>query len=607
MSPDPRNLGEWLRRARRGRLPTVAAAAAGVLSIVAGVVMLALDSAPNHAGHRRAVGPAVGGKIEHSGGGAGKSWAPKVSRTRPATAPPRGGAQTFAPPAAVFQGPEPASPASRPAPRPREPMKPTAQARRPGPKTAPPPGPPEPPPQPPEEPPPAENLAIRDVSVRTSGSAVDISWQTNFPAKEQAASGLGAMPTLWEPPVDAWETDHETVFRNLGASTLYHLSLQATDAWGRSTTTGVDVLTGPPDDRSAEHPSVSADGDTIMLRDKPFFPLALLAECSNFVPARIDDGINLFVGDGCQPSRHPVSEAVGNRAYTVADVGTQLPDSPGLIGWYYPDELDARLGNPITESMVQSASVTPPEGLLTFLTLTNHFYTGAAPLDQGRDFYPSLVGLADVVGFDLYPLQNWCQADKLFAVYDAQRELDALSKGKPMFQWIEVRGMDCSAPALEVTPTTVRAETWLAIAGGADGIGYFPHEWVPAVGVEIRQLNSEIHELAPALLSDELEAQTSQGVVRVGARTLNGATYVVAVNTTSAPVDASVLAPGLGAREIHVLGEDRSVVPAYDAFTDHFEPLAAHVYVSPPPGWESPAPVSSVTVPVPTPMHLFAR
>jgi hypothetical protein len=219
--------------------------------------------------------------------------------------------------------------------------------------------------------------------------------------------------------------------------------------------------------------------------------------------------------------------------------------------------------------------------------LTNHFYSGADPLPLGRDLYPQLAALANVLGFDLYPLQNWCRTDRFDAVYNAQLELQALAGGKPTYQWIEARQMDCDAGSLDPTPASVRAETWLAIAGGADGIGYFPNNWRDDVGAEIRDLNSTITELAPALLSSKQDAQSSQDVVKVGARALNGAVYVIAVNSSRSPVEASIHVSGLGGRMVDVLGEQRQLKTSDDdLITDGFDPLAVHIYVAAPPGWD---------------------
>jgi hypothetical protein len=56
-------------------------------------------------------------------------------------------------------------------------------------------------------------------------------------------------------------------------------------------------------------------------------------------------------------------------------------------------------------------------------------------------------------------------------VYWMQREIVALTGGKPTFQWIEAGPMEHCREYLDPTPEIVRAETWLAIAGGARGIG----------------------------------------------------------------------------------------------------------------------------------------
>ena len=77
------------------------------------------------------------------------------------------------------------------------------------------------------------------------------------------------------------------------------------------------------------------------------------------------------------------------------------------------------------------------------------------------------MSIPDVVGFDLYPLQVWCRP--AFAdVMDSQQELGSTSGGKPTFQWIEVAPMEHECrdqSSLDPTPDTVRAETWLAVAG----------------------------------------------------------------------------------------------------------------------------------------------
>ena len=183
-------------------------------------------------------------------------------------------------------------------------------------------------------------------------------------------------------------------------------------------------------------------------------------------------------------------------------------------------------------------------------------------------------------GVDLYPLQVWCRRDAFRAVYEAQRELAALAGPRATFQWIEAGRMEFCRGRAEVDPTplTVRAETWLAIAGGARGIGYFPGHWAGAIAAEITRLNAEIAALAPALLARELPATASPGPVRVGARRLNGVTYVIAVNTSWRRTSASLGAPQLRGRA-RVFGERRTLRVRNGGIRDAFAPLQAHVYV----------------------------
>ena len=434
------------------------------------------------------------------------------------------------------------------------------------------------------DPPPAEALAISGAAISVSASDAYVSWVTNFSAIGQGGYGVGASPSIWT-PLAAPELAHETAFANLTPSTSYTLWLQAMDEWGRTATTELDIRTLPPESR--ESPSASTSGGAILLNGEPFFPLALWDVCPSDVSRRIDDGINLFMGDGCGSERALLARLRGE-TFAVTDAGNGLSGAPGQVGWYYPDELDGRLTGPVSQTDLQEHTVTPPAGLVTFLTLTNHFYTGADPLALGRDVYPQFAALADVLGFDLYPLQNWCRDDRFDAVYNAQRELEALGAGKPTYQWIEARQMDCAAGNLDPTAASVRAETWLAIAGGADGIGYFPNNWSDAVGTEIRELNSTITELAPALLSESQQADSNQDQVKVGARVFNGAIYVIAVNSGRSPVQASIHVPGLGGQAVDVLDEERQLATSNDELiTDTFDPLAVHIYVAAPPGWNT--------------------
>jgi hypothetical protein len=201
--------------------------------------------------------------------------------------------------------------------------------------------------------------------------------------------------------------------------------------------------------------------------------------------------------------------------------------------------------------------------------------------------YPLLMSIPDVVGFDLYPLQVWCRP-AFSDVMDSQSELGAASGGKPTFQWIEVAPMEHAChdhSALDPTPDTVRAETWLAVAGGASAVGYFPNRWSSTIGSAIAQTNHQLKALAPALLAPALQVSSDAPAVRLSARALNGAIYVIAVNTSSSTAQAKITVPGIGGRSPVVFGGGSVIGSDDQSFTDSFGPLAAHVYIIPPAGW----------------------
>ena len=86
----------------------------------------------------------------------------------------------------------------------------------------------------------------------------------------------------------------------------------------------------------------------------------------------------------------------------------------------------------------------------------------------------------------------------------------------------------------------------------------------------------------PALLRPQVPSSANPSSVVTAAWELDGALYVVGVNTGIAAVDASLQVPGLAARTLSVLGEAPNAPSSADALSDQFAPLAVHLYVAPP-------------------------
>ena len=382
-----------------------------------------------------------------------------------------------------------------------------------------------------------------------SPSAVRIVWN---------GGGLASVGLAGQPP---------TIWLSGGDVTLGGLSFTA----AYEVHAGAATATVTPSQPSGTVTGSIADG-RVLLDGQPFFPILLWGQCPSYDPL-LAIGIDVFMNNPCG--------GIDAQVAALAGKGLSVAEAPGasgagVIGSYYPDEAD---GHGYTGESLPAA-----QGL-RFLTLTNHFYSGAAALPGGKGMYPALVARADVVGFDLYPLQVWCRRSALPDVAAAQRELVGLAPGKPTFQWIETTHMQCpfGDPALAVTPATVRAESWLALVGGAHGLGFFPIGWTGDVSGALAQVGHDIQALGPVLLAPEAPV-SADPPVEATARSYRGAFYVFAVNPSYGAVKATIRARGLEGRPLQVLGENRTVTPANGSFTDSFAPLAVHLYAAPPPG-----------------------
>jgi hypothetical protein len=389
--------------------------------------------------------------------------------------------------------------------------------------------------------------------------AATVEW-TGPSAPARVGYGLADLgPTMWAPV----SGNHATL-TGLRFSTTYRV-------WAGNAT--LDLTTQPP----PASPVAGIAAGAITLDGQPFFPLLALAQCPSGYESSLSAGITLYAENPCGGITAQ-TEALAGGALSLTSADEAGLGGPGVIGWYYPDEADLKRMTGDTLPQFPSQAQT---GRLRVLTLSNHFYSRAQPLAEGRGIYPGLIEKADVVGFDLYPLQEFCSVDWMPDVAAAQRELVRLAGGRPTFQWIESSTWKCNRPGLRVTPATVRAESWLAVAGGARGLGFFPADWDPAVTPGIAAVSKEVAALCAALIAPDAPASASRPIV-AAARVANGAAYVIAANPRRSTVRATISTPGLRGRTVGVVGEGRSIGASGDSFVDDFAPLAVHLYVAPP-------------------------
>jgi hypothetical protein len=419
---------------------------------------------------------------------------------------------------------------------------------------------------------------LRIVDLRTtsvSAFRAGLAWRTTIPASVQVSYGLVdfGVPTIWSTVTSAADGSSATLSA-LDSSTAYRVWVSAVSDDGQRVQTTLDFRTPGIPARPAA--GIDRTAGAVLLDGMPYFPMMLYSVCPDQYPAALASGINLFALNPCGTFQAQLN-ALSGAAFSAGVAGGHSGAGDGVIGWFQRDEPDG-------DNVPASALPGPPPGVpsLSFLTLTNHFYTGAAALPWGRGAYPSLIAKADVIGFDLYPLQEWCKPERMADVFYAQRELVSLAGGKPTFQWIEANDWKCRG-ANSVTPATVRAESWLAIAGGAHGLGYWPASWDPGMNRVIAGVGRDVARLGPVIYAPSQGA--ASGRIQLSVRTWAGALYVIAVNSSWSAVNAKMSVPGLNGRPLSVMGESRRVNSDGNTFADRFAPMAVHLYIAAPAGF----------------------
>jgi hypothetical protein len=324
----------------------------------------------------------------------------------------------------------------------------------------------------------------------------------------------------------------------------------------------------------------------------PVFPILSYYQCGASALDAASAGVDFFVEQpytACSPLR-PNDFSDDPPPPGVQVLTDDYTNPAPSAGWYLPDEPDALAVGAAGLPQLPPASAS---GRLRVVNLSEHFYSGQAPIRPGYDLaeYARLAGASDLVGFDLYPVVKFCGRIPLGDVFLAQRELiTRYAAGRPTFQWIETGRMTGECPALEVTPAIANAEAWLAVAGGAVGIGWFTVAWAPGTQwqrwavdapmlAQLRETGARLHALAAVLTAPWEPVAVTGAPVGASARTVGGERWVIAVNSTSGPVTASLRIPGLGARTLTVLDEGRTVrSSAQGVLTDRFDGYAVHLY-----------------------------
>lgn len=438
----------------------------------------------------------------------------------------------------------------------------------------------------------AKDNFITSFKVTPSAYGVRIDVATASATIARVAYGVG-QPIIWTAP-DGPSTTHTFKIHALTPATTYTALVTVTPLTGNPLSQTVNFTTSS----FPTHPIASTAWGDVTMNGEPFFPIYSLGTCPWDAQDDYNAGVNVIINAGPDQCKDKglASQVnwIGHNSFSVGAYDPGLSNASGVVGWYIADEPD---GHGIPPSQLPQVPWSPSK--LRIITLTEHF--------TGNNLFPwntiadinAYMGMADVIGFDSYPLQGKCDRAFLGTVYDYEQSLVAAAGAKPTFEWIEVGGMEKCAgdPNLQVTPQVVHNEVWQSIAAGAHGLGIFPASDISSDNInQLTHDTNEIAALSPALLSPVVPVKVDLtagaplgtngfipdggGPIHASARIYNGATYIIVTNAGFTPAAATITLPGLGNSTLNTYdGPAGTVQASSDAFNVSLEPLGVRIYV----------------------------
>ncbi|MBC7327020.1 hypothetical protein H5T87_02760 [bacterium] len=360
-------------------------------------------------------------------------------------------------------------------------------------------------------------------------------------------------------------------------------------------------------------------------KDPKFFPIAVWLQNPDNAERYKSAGFNLYVGLWKGPTEEQLEKLRKAGMMVICEqneVGLKHKDDPIIVGWMHQDEPDnAQVvgqdpqGNPIYGGPVPPTKIVefykkmksndPDRPVLLNLGqgVANDSWIGRGPGAHPDDYFTYVKG-CDIVSFDVYPVAGLNDENLLWYVAKGViRLLSWVNWNKSTdgdkIVWTCIECTRISNLEKKPTPHQVRAEVWMALVSGAQGLIYFVHQFEPKfveaglfedpeMVAEVTAINKQIHELAPVLnsptLIDALEVKSENPDVPIHTmvKKHRGATYIFAVAMKNAPTKAifqlKEFKPTLKAE---VLGEKRKIEVINGRFEDTFAPYDVHIYYLP--------------------------
>ena len=344
------------------------------------------------------------------------------------------------------------------------------------------------------------------------------------------------------------------------------------------------------------------------------FPIAVWLQNPTNAPQFRAAGINTYVGlwQGPTDTQLDTLKAAGMSVICSQNELALRRNDTNIIAWMHNDEPDnaqkfaARFGfgSPIPPVKVvadykkmKAADASRPVFLNLGQGVAWDGWYGRGRRNNHPEDYPEYLKGCDIASFDIYPANHGSKevaGNLWFVARGVERLRDWTADRKPIWACIECTHM--SQAGRKPTPTEVRAEAWMALIHGADGLIYFVHQFEPKFSeaalladsemlAAVTELNRQITELAPVLNSPTITNAVNVTVadpdlpVAAMVKMLNGQTYLFAVAMRGQPTRAKFSLKGFSNHSsAEALGEKRSLAVTNVVFSDQFAPWGVHLY-----------------------------
>jgi hypothetical protein len=346
-----------------------------------------------------------------------------------------------------------------------------------------------------------------------------------------------------------------------------------------------------------------------------FFPLAVWLQSPAKAQAYRAAGINTYVALWRGPTAEQLATLRAADMKVICSqnaVGLRHLDDPAIIGWMHGDEPDNAqslgqgkgYGPPIPPEKIvadyeniRAADPRRPVMLNLGQGVAWDRWRGRGVRTNHPDDYPEYIKGGDIVSFDIYPAAHDSPevAGKLDFVARGVERLVKWGTGRKVI-WNCIECTRISNPTRKATPAQVRAEVWMSLIHGSQGIIYFVHEWQPTFNesallsdpemlAAVTAINRQITRLAPVLngppLADRVQVTSTNTAVPLAIMVKGqpGRLYVFAVGMQEGATQATfnLAEPGRNGT-VEVIDESRTIDLKASRFEDRFQPWEVHLY-----------------------------